>query len=325
MLPSSPMPHSRHITQFGSTTCGICTNPVDESLQVNDSLIGPSLPHSDPSPTSLELTTELPTPAPIVATPMASHPMITLAKAGIFKNRHPTNLALLGSSSLLSALLASTKPKGFKYVAKNLAWLAIMDEEVQALQTNRTWILVPRPANTNIVGSKWVFQTKYLPGGSIECLKARLVAKGYTQVPGLDYTDTFSPVIKATTVRVVLSLVVTNKWSLRQLDVKNAFLMVILLNMSIWNNLLGNNSSLLDSFTRKLNIEFATKDLGSLSYFLGLEATSTVDGLFLSQLKYSWDIFTRAQLLESKPIHTPMVVSQHLSSDGPLFSDPTLY
>ena len=87
----------------------------------------------------------------------------------------------------------------------------------------------------------------------------------------------------------------------------------------------GNNSSLLDSFTCKLNTKFTTKDLGSLSYFLGLEATSTVDGLFLSQLKYSWDIFTRAQLLESKPIHTLMVVSQHLSSDGPLFSDPTLY
>ena len=224
MLPSSPMPHSQHITQSRSTTCGICTNPMDESLQVNDSLIGPSLPHSDPSPTSLELTTELPIPAPIAATSMASHPMITLAKAGIFKNRHPTNLALLGSSGLLSALLASTKPKGFKYVAKNLAWLAIMDKEVQALQTNRTWILVPRPANTNIVGSKWVFQTKYLPDGSIERLKAHLVAKGYTQVPGLDYTDTFSPVIKAITVCVVLSLAMTNKWSLRQLDVNNAFL-----------------------------------------------------------------------------------------------------
>ena len=71
----------------------------------------------------------------------------------------------------------------------------------------------------------------------------------------------------------------------------------------------GNNSSLLDSFTRKLNTEFATKDLGSLSYFLGLEATSTTNGLFLSQLKYARDILMWAQLLDRKPIHILMVVS----------------
>ncbi|XP_022880630.1 uncharacterized protein LOC111397896 [Olea europaea var. sylvestris] len=87
----------------------------------------------------------------------------------------------------------------------------------------------------------------------------------------------------------------------------------------------GNNSSLLARFTRTLNSEFATKDLGSLSYFLGLKATPTSDGLFISQLKYARDILTRAQLLDSKPVHTPMVVSQHLSTDGSLFSDPTLY
>ena len=89
--------------------------------------------------------------------------------------------------------------------------------------------------------------------------------------------------------------------------------------------LTGNNSSLLARFTCKLYSEFTTKDLGSLSYFLGLEATPTIDGLFISQLKYARDILICAQLLDSKPIHTPMVVSQHLSSDGPLFSDPTLY
>jgi hypothetical protein len=87
----------------------------------------------------------------------------------------------------------------------------------------------------------------------------------------------------------------------------------------------GNNPSLLENFTCKLNSEFATKDLGSLSYFLGLKATPTTDGLFISQLKYACDILTRAQLLDSKPVHTPMVVSQHLFADGPLFSDPTLY
>ena len=73
-----------------------------------------------------------------------------------------------------------------------------MDKEVQALQNNCIWILVSRPTNTNIVGSKWVFRTKYLFDGSIERFKALLVDKGYTQVLGLDYTDTFSPVIKAT-------------------------------------------------------------------------------------------------------------------------------
>ena len=91
------------------------------------------------------------------------------------------------------------------------------------------------------------------------------------------------------------------------------------------NILTRNNSSLLACFTCKLHSEFATKDLGSLSYFLGLKATPTTNGLFISQLKYACDILTRTQLLDSKPVHTPMVVSQHLSSDGPLFSNPTLY
>ncbi|CAM8969898.1 unnamed protein product [Rhodiola kirilowii] len=87
----------------------------------------------------------------------------------------------------------------------------------------------------------------------------------------------------------------------------------------------GNNSSLIEGFTRKLHSEFAIKDLGSLSYFLDLEASTTHDGLFLSQLKYARDILTRAQLLDSKPVHTPMIVSQYLNVDGSPFSDPTLY
>ncbi|XP_057972624.1 uncharacterized mitochondrial protein AtMg00810-like [Malania oleifera] len=86
-----------------------------------------------------------------------------------------------------------------------------------------------------------------------------------------------------------------------------------------------NNSKLLDSFTCKFNFEFATKDLGSLGYFLGLEATSTTDCLLISQLKYARDILTCAQLLDSKLVHTPMVVSQHLSVDGSLFSNIMLY
>ena len=127
----------------------------------------------------------------------------------------------MGTSGLLSTLLVSTEPKRFKFAAKNPAWFAALDEEIRALQQNNTWTLVPRPANTDIVGSKWVLRIKYLSDGSVERFKSRLVAKGYT---GLNYTDTFSPVVKATTARVVLSIIITNKWPLRQLDVKNAFL-----------------------------------------------------------------------------------------------------
>ncbi|KAF5468594.1 hypothetical protein F2P56_012737 [Juglans regia] len=154
--------------------------------------------------------------------------MITCAKYGIFKTQHPAHLSSIKSSPLIHALLVTSEPKGFKSATKNPAWLAAMDDEMKALHTNHTWDLVPRPFSTNIVGSKWVSRTKFLSDGSIDHFKACLVAKGYTQLPGLDYTDTFSPMVKASTVRVVLSLAVSHKWPLRQLDVKNAFLNGIL-------------------------------------------------------------------------------------------------
>ena len=189
---------------------------MDEFVQVDTSLAGSTLPPSTSNSISIQHTVD--------SSSLGTHPMITRAKAGIFKTRHPANLGILGTSVLLSTLLASTEPKGLKSAAKNLAWVAAMDKEIRALQQNDTWTLVPRPTKTNIVCSKSVFHIKYLPDGFVEHFKARLIAKGYTQVPGLDYSDTFSPVVKATTVRVVLSIAVTNKWPLRQLDVKNAFL-----------------------------------------------------------------------------------------------------
>ncbi|WKA11964.1 hypothetical protein VitviT2T_029410 [Vitis vinifera] len=99
-----------------------------------------------------------------------------------------------------------------------------MQEEIKALIQNRTWDLVPRPPTANIVGSKWVFKTKLKEDGTIYGYKARLVAQGFSQIPGLDFGETFSPVIKHTTIRLILSLAVTLGWTMRQLDVKNAFL-----------------------------------------------------------------------------------------------------
>lgn len=83
---------------------------------------------------------------------------------------------------------------------------------------------MPKPTNTNIFGSKWVFRTKYLSDGSIERYKARLVAQGFPEVSGFDLSNTFSPVVKAATVQIILALAVRQNWSLHQLDVKKCFL-----------------------------------------------------------------------------------------------------
>jgi hypothetical protein len=99
-----------------------------------------------------------------------------------------------------------------------------MADEFSALRKTGTWILVPRPPGVNIVGNKWIFKTKHRLDGSIDKHKARLVTRGFTQKHGIDYGDTFSPVVKPATVRLVLSLAVSRGWTLRQIDVSNAFL-----------------------------------------------------------------------------------------------------
>ena len=99
-----------------------------------------------------------------------------------------------------------------------------MDKEIAALESNRTWTLTALPFGKKPIGSKWVYKIKRKADGSIERYKARLVAKGYTQLEGVDYSETFSPVVKLTTVRLVLVLAAAKNWLLHQLDVNNAFL-----------------------------------------------------------------------------------------------------
>ena len=99
-----------------------------------------------------------------------------------------------------------------------------MMEEYVALKKNETWHLVPAQKGKNLIDCKWVLRVKRKSDGTIDRYKARLVAKGFKQRYGIDYEDTFSPVVKAATIRLVLSIVVSRGWSLRQLDVQNAFI-----------------------------------------------------------------------------------------------------
>lgn len=80
---------------------------------------------------------------------------------------------------------------------------------------NNTWQLVSYSKDMNIVSNKWMFQVTYNANGTIERYKARLVAKGFLQTPSLDYFETFSPVVKPTTIRLILTISLSKNWSIR--------------------------------------------------------------------------------------------------------------
>ncbi|KAI5312034.1 hypothetical protein L3X38_041207 [Prunus dulcis] len=156
--------------------------------------------------------------------PLNLHPMQTRSKSGIIRKK-----ALLASVQDFGGTdMSLVEPVSYKSAIKFPVWLQAMQEEVNALHTKGTRSLVPLPTNKNLVGCKWIFKIKRHSDGSIARHKARLVAKGFSQEPGLDYEETFSPVVKPTTVRLVLALAAHFNWPLRQLDVKNAFLHGIL-------------------------------------------------------------------------------------------------
>jgi hypothetical protein len=103
-------------------------------------------------------------------------------------------------------------------------WKEAIFEEIHALEKNGTWELSNLPSGKHPVGCKWIFTIKQNSDGSINRFKARLVAKGFTQSYGIDYQETFAPVAKLNTVRILLSLASNLDWPLYQMDVKNAFL-----------------------------------------------------------------------------------------------------
>lgn len=133
------------------------------------------------------------------------------------------------------------EPVSFKEAIWNSnseSWLAAMEEETEALRKNQTWEVVLLPVGKKAIGCKWVYKKKEDPselGGTR--YKARLVAKGFAQREGVDYNEIFSPVVKHTSIRVLLSIVAHGDMELDQLDVKTGFLHGDLMRKFICSNL----------------------------------------------------------------------------------------
>nr|GFB99491.1 ribonuclease H-like domain-containing protein [Tanacetum cinerariifolium] len=141
--------------------------------------------------------------------------MVTRSQYGIVKPLEPFSLHTASISPI---------PKTPFVALQNSHWRQAMLDEYNALIKNGMWILVPKPVGVNMVRSMWLFKHKFHANGTLSRYKARLVANGSSQQQGIDVDETFSPVVKPATIRTVLSLAVSRKWPIYQLDVKNAFL-----------------------------------------------------------------------------------------------------
>ncbi|GJW10620.1 ribonuclease H-like domain-containing protein [Tanacetum coccineum] len=224
--PSTNIPHQTSIP-----TAPPITDPTQSPPHTGPNSPGPTFPTNQPTshePNNIQTQTQNnPLPPPIfdppnpqtntnpVNEPPRTHPMITRSQSGIVK---PIERLSLHTSSL------SPIPKSPFIALKDPNWCNAMYDEYNALVKNGTWILVPRPSDVNLVRSMWLFKHKFHADGTLSRYKARLVANGSNQQHGVDFDETFSPVVKPATIRTVLSLAVSRQWPIHQLDVKNAFL-----------------------------------------------------------------------------------------------------
>nr|CAN74165.1 hypothetical protein VITISV_026445 [Vitis vinifera] len=162
-----------------------------------------------------------------------------------------------------------------------------MKDEMSSVKCNDVWDLVELPNGAKTIGCKWVFKTKKDSLGNIERYKARLVAKGFTQKEGIDYTETFSPVSKKDSLRIILALVAHFDLELQQMDVKTTFL----------------NGELEEEVKQFLSKNFDMKDMGEASYVIGIKIHR--DGfkgiLGLSQETYINKVLERFRMKNCSP------------------------
>ena len=277
--------------------------------------------------------------------------------------------------------VSTTVPKTYSGAMKSddkESWSKAMDSEMKSMVENDTYTIVPLPPGKKAVGSRWVFSLKNDPDGNI-VHKARFVAKGYNQVAGMDYSDTFCPTAKMTTIRLMMQFAAEYELTIHQLDVKTAYLnapidcevyltqpdgytetsndqrelLVWKLNKSLYGlKQSGRNwNAVLDSFFKQhgftrsdndsclymkgentpililirvddilvaaktedllvgtknlLKERFKMKDLGPVSWFLGIQFKQTSSGISMNQSHYLLGVLERFQMSDCKPRSTP--------------------
>ena len=153
----------------------------------------------------------------------SSHSFTSITPYPLFSYAHLAHLSPNYMASLYK-VLHDPVPHSYFQAQHCPEWVLAMNQELQALEDNHTWLLTSLPPGKKALSSKWFYRTKYRADGSVERYKARLVIRGFEQIKDKDYKHTFSPVAKLTSVRVFIALATAQQWPLHQLDINNAFL-----------------------------------------------------------------------------------------------------
>ncbi|MCO5601917.1 hypothetical protein L7F22_056043 [Adiantum nelumboides] len=155
---------------------------------------------------------------PLAALPTSWHPFITTQASVAFSDNDFDSLLLVAET--IGEIFLDEALSG----PEASSWRQAMDSKYQSLMANGTWQLVPAPPNRKLVTCKWLLRKKFHADGSVSRYKAQLVARGFTQIPGMDYSETFSPVLRITSFRVLIAIAALFGFLLHQMDVRTAFL-----------------------------------------------------------------------------------------------------
>ncbi|KAK1646708.1 hypothetical protein QYE76_064513 [Lolium multiflorum] len=225
------------------------------------------------------------------------------------------------------AYISLVEPKKVFEALEDSDWLEAMHEELNNFKRNKVWTLVEKPKECrNVIGTKWIFKNKQDEFGNVVRNKARLVAQGFSQVEGIDFGETYAPVARLESIRILLAYASHHNFKLQQMDVKSAFLNGPLHEEVYVKQPPGFEDLNFPNHVYKLDKAlyglkqaprawFEMSMMGEMKFFLGFEIKQLREGTFINQAKYLQDMLKRFKMTELKGVATPMVTKCHLALD----------
>ncbi|GKD77869.1 retrovirus-related pol polyprotein from transposon TNT 1-94 [Tanacetum coccineum] len=207
-------------------------------------------------------------------------------------------------------------------------WFEAMQEEIHEFDRFQVWEFVSKLDCVMIIALKWIYKVKLDEYGDVLKNNARLVAKGYRQKEGIDFKESFSPVAWLEAIRIFNANAASKNIIIYQMDVKTAFLNGELKRRSL-RQLQGHgiahyqddiifastDPKAYDIFSKEMSSKFQMSMMGQMSFFLGLQVSQSLGGIFLNQSKYALKILTKYGMDSSDHIDTPMVDRSKLDED----------